>query len=108
MYIRAPLTHSVCSGGQKRASGSLERELRVVVSCRECWELHSGPMQEQQVLLLAEPSLRPLLFLRTLPCKVLVENGVGQSNRAMPLNSDVYLRLTGLQRKQVCPSELAY
>jgi hypothetical protein len=28
-----------------------------------CWELNSGPLEEQLVLLTAEPSLQPQLFL---------------------------------------------
>jgi hypothetical protein len=32
-----------------------------------CWELNSGPLEEQSVLLIAEPSLQPpfQIFLRT-------------------------------------------
>jgi hypothetical protein len=38
----------------------LELELGVVVSCcgHECGQLNSGPLEEQQVLLTAEPSLQ--------------------------------------------------
>jgi hypothetical protein len=45
----------VCSAseGQKRALDPLELELEVC----ECWELNSGPLQEQPVLLIAKPSL---------------------------------------------------
>jgi hypothetical protein len=28
-----------------------------------CWELNSGPLEEQSVLLTAEPSLQPSLFV---------------------------------------------
>ena len=44
---------------QKRASG------HVIDGCEppfECWELNSGPLEEQLVLLTAEPSLQPSSF----------------------------------------------
>jgi hypothetical protein len=94
MYICAPLTCCVCSGGQKRASDSLELKLHVAVSFRECQELNSGPLQEQQVCLMAKPHLQPLLFLLSMPCKVLVESWVNQSSRGMLLSSGTYVRLT--------------
>ena len=54
----------VAQGGQKRASESLELELQTVLS------LHVGPVEEQMVLLTAEPSLCPLeyiLYLKKAP-----------------------------------------
>jgi hypothetical protein len=44
---------------QKRASGPIR------VGCEppcSCWELNSGSLEEQPVLLTSEPSLQPLLF----------------------------------------------
>jgi hypothetical protein len=37
-----------------------ELQLRIVVSHHGCWELNPVPLEEQQVLLMAEPSLQPL------------------------------------------------
>ena len=40
-----------------------------VIRCgptRGCWELNSGPLEEQSVLLTAEPSLQPFLFINLL------------------------------------------
>ena len=42
--------------GQKRALDSLELELKVKML--ECWELNSGPLQEQ-LLLIGKLSLEP-------------------------------------------------
>jgi hypothetical protein len=45
-------------GSQKRASDPLDLELQAVVSSQTgCWELMFSPLQEQQVLLTAEPAL---------------------------------------------------
>jgi hypothetical protein len=50
--------------GQKRVSDLLKRELETVMSCHGCWESNPGPLEEQEVLLTAEPCLR-------LPCEML-------------------------------------
>lgn len=53
--------HHMCAGtqgGGKRASSPLELRLQTVVSHRGCWELISGPLQEQPALLPAELSLQ--------------------------------------------------
>jgi hypothetical protein len=34
----------------------------MVVSHNGCWEMNSGPLEEQSVLLITEPSLQPLKF----------------------------------------------
>lgn len=39
----------------------MELELQVVVSYHGCWELNTGPQKAQQMLLIAEPSLQPLI-----------------------------------------------
>jgi hypothetical protein len=44
---------------QKRVSGS------IIDSCKPpcgCWELNSGPLEEQLVLLTAEPSVQSTMF----------------------------------------------
>lgn len=42
-------------------SNPLELELQSLVSFYwECWELNLGPLQEQWVFFIAEPSLQPL------------------------------------------------
>ena len=48
-----------CHRSQKRVLDALEKELHVVVSC-PLWVLGTnlGPLEEQQVLLTAEPSLQ--------------------------------------------------
>ena len=43
--------------------GSSEAEVQVVVSCNGCWELNSGPLQEQHEFLAAEPRLQATLSL---------------------------------------------
>jgi hypothetical protein len=48
--------------GQKRALGSLEGELQMVVSHSGCWEPNPGSLQEQPVLLIVEPSHKHLEF----------------------------------------------
>lgn len=50
-------------GGQKKASNPLELELRLVLNHHMVQELNPSRLQEHQVLLVAEPSLRPLSFL---------------------------------------------
>jgi hypothetical protein len=47
-------------GGQKRVWDALELELQVVVSWRGCWDVDSGSLGEQPVLLAMEPSLQTL------------------------------------------------
>ena len=43
----------------RRVSNLMELELPAVMShLAWCWELNSGPLQEQQVLLTTEPSLQ--------------------------------------------------
>jgi len=39
--------------------GLLELVLQVFVSCPGFWELNSGPLEEQEVLLTSEPPLQP-------------------------------------------------
>lgn len=51
----------VDSGSKRKMSSSLELERGVVVRHR-CWELNSGPMQEQYVLSTAQPSPQPHEF----------------------------------------------
>ena len=44
------------------SSNTLEKGIRFHYSCEPsccCWELNSGPLEEQSVLLTAEPSLQP-------------------------------------------------
>lgn len=57
----------VCSahGCQKRASFSGPEVISVYKLSHVCWKGNPGPLQEQQVLLKAEPSLQPqtLTFL---------------------------------------------
>lgn len=51
-------------GGQKRALDFLELKLeRVVYHQCGCWERNSGPLEEQYVLLTAEPAFQPWRFL---------------------------------------------
>lgn len=53
--------------GQKRALDPLELELQAAVNHKHrCWELNSGPLQEQQLLLTTGPVLQPLptIFLK--------------------------------------------
>ena len=48
--------------GQKRAPDL------IIDGCQppcDCWELNSGPLEEQSVLLTSEPSLQPLYILST-------------------------------------------
>jgi hypothetical protein len=46
--------------GQKRVSGPLGLELLAEVSClKQGWELNSGCLQKQKVLLTTEPPLWP-------------------------------------------------
>lgn len=51
-------TSVVDSGVKRKMSSSLVLE-RWVVVCHRCWELNSGPMQEQYVLSTAQPSPQP-------------------------------------------------
>jgi hypothetical protein len=46
--------------------GARSSETGVTDTCRlsyRCWELNSGPLKEQSVLLTMKPSLQPLIFL---------------------------------------------
>ena len=45
--------------GQKRAPDCMVISLDACKSPCGCWELNSGPLEEQLVLLTSEPSLRP-------------------------------------------------
>lgn len=58
--------HRSGHGGQKRALDSLELELKVVVSGLT-WVLGTklGPLQEQQIFLIIEPSLQFLKYFFT-------------------------------------------
>jgi hypothetical protein len=47
-----------CPGAQKRESDSLGLKFEPLFGC---WELNSGPLEEQPMLLTAEPSLQLLL-----------------------------------------------
>ena len=47
----------------KRAPYPTVLELQIVVSCHVYWELNPGPLQEQPVLLTAEPPIQPLLII---------------------------------------------
>jgi hypothetical protein len=46
-----------------------------------CWELNSGPLEEQSVLLTAEPSLQPrvLALLKLIFCRVVVAHAFNPS-----------------------------
>lgn len=70
MYV--PLMCLVPLGAQMRAlENSLERELQwVCVPPCVCWELNHGPLQEQQVLSIAQPSLQPPYFISSLVLSV--------------------------------------
>ena len=60
IYLFAYYVYSILSAVQKRAPGLISD------SCEPpcgCWELNSGPLEEQAMLLTAEPSLQPLDFL---------------------------------------------
>ena len=75
LYVFAPCVYLVSDDciGQKYASDPLEMELhevamelQVAVSCHcGCWEPNLDPLQEQQVILPAEPPLKPF-FLKML------------------------------------------
>lgn len=67
MYVRLP---HVCLSGhcgcQERASDLLEQESQFTGGSEPlygCYELNPGSLQEQPVLVTAEPSLQPLLFV---------------------------------------------
>ncbi|KAM7326927.1 hypothetical protein ACRRTK_013294 [Alexandromys fortis] len=52
---------SVCiATGQKRAPGIITDGCEPPCGC---WELNSGPLEEQSVLLTSEPSLQPLFVI---------------------------------------------
>ena len=54
-------TACVCGDHSGQASDPLQMELQLVVSWEcGCWELNSGSLEEQTVLLTTEPSLQPL------------------------------------------------
>lgn len=57
MYVSARIYITIYQG-QKRALEPLQREGQAAVS-HQCWELKSGPLEEQQVFLIAAPSLWP-------------------------------------------------
>lgn len=58
IHVSVPRVHAL--GGQKRASNLLGQVTQgCELPCR-CWELDPGPLEEQPVLLSAEPSLQPL------------------------------------------------
>ena len=50
-----------------------------------CWELNSGPLEEQAMLLTAEPSLQPCTF--SLPSRLLVVTQVCSSPHCCELYS---------------------
>jgi hypothetical protein len=54
------LSAGVCTHKCRCLRKSKAPELQTTVNCG-CWELNSGPLQEQQVLLIAETSLKPFL-----------------------------------------------
>lgn len=61
LYLRAHPCVPGVLGGQKRVPGPLELKLQVAVRCRVgAGNLNSGHLQDQQVLLVPEPSLQPL------------------------------------------------
>lgn len=62
VYVRIICLPGTC-GSQKRVLASLELELWMMWDTMWCWELNLGPLQEQQVLLIAEPALWPLFII---------------------------------------------
>ena len=57
MYV-CMYVHYVCMpAGQKRALDHINYGYEPP---RGCWELNSGPLEEQSVLLTSEPSLQPI------------------------------------------------
>lgn len=58
------MSPSACEG-QKRVLDALKLELLGTLCCQYgCWEPNTDPLEEQQVLLAAEPSLQALLSWR--------------------------------------------
>jgi len=62
IYFMYMTTLSLLQTHQKRASDSITDGCEPPCGC---WELNSGPLEEQSVLLIAEPSLQPRgIFLK--------------------------------------------
>lgn len=62
MYVHVSLCLLYTSGNLRRPEegvSSLDLELQAVVKCHICAGNNPGPLQAQQVLLAAEPSLQP-------------------------------------------------
>ena len=62
--------HHVCiQCSRKPVDGviSPETALRVILNCRGSWELHLGPMKEQEVIFTSEPSPLPETLSLTIP-----------------------------------------
>jgi hypothetical protein len=57
MYV---MTLSLSSDTQKRASDPIKNGCEPPCGC---WDLNSGPLEEQSVLLTTDPSLQPYLFV---------------------------------------------
>lgn len=73
MYVCVSV-HMFMSTCQKRAPDPLELGLQTIVSCLTwCWELNSGPLQEQYVLLSAESQVCVCLRLIFMCTNVLYE-----------------------------------
>lgn len=83
IYIEWALVYScvpcVCcaSGGQKIALDALKLELEVRLGCKlqcGCWDLNQGPLEEQELLSITEPSQQaPDIFSTALVLKLSVK-----------------------------------
>jgi hypothetical protein len=82
------LGHNVCAGietltkiyeytNQKRASNPITEGCEPPCGC---WELNSGPLEEQSVLLITEPSLQPIKPVRSNDSWVPVEEPSSDNN----------------------------
>lgn len=65
VYVHVPQAFSACGGQRSQKSWT-----RVTDVCEQpcgCGELNSGPLQEQQVFLSAEPLLKPQNYFKAQP-----------------------------------------